>query len=84
VIAGSGRAVAIDAPVLVYADTLRISGLAIDAVVLRFAAGVASVSALLFASAALLHTRMKGSRRQCGKGRIASLAAPVSPHGPAS
>ena len=44
-----------------YPDSLpRTGGLAIDGVVLLFAAGVAVVSALLFASAPLVHTRMKG------------------------
>jgi predicted permease len=44
-----------------YPDSLpRTGGLAIDEVVLLFAAGVAVVSALLFASAPLVHTRMKG------------------------
>ena len=45
----------------IYPDSLpRTGGLAIDGVVLLFAAGVAVVSALLFASAPLVHTRMKG------------------------
>jgi predicted permease len=44
-----------------YPDSLpRTGGVAIDGVVLLFAAGVAVVSALLFASAPLVHTRMKG------------------------
>lgn len=44
-----------------YPDSLpRISSLEIDGVVLFFAAGVAVVSALLFATAPLVHTRMKG------------------------
>jgi predicted permease len=47
--------------VRMYPDSLpRTGGLAIDGVVLLFAAGVAVVSALLFASAPLVHTRMKG------------------------
>jgi predicted permease len=44
-----------------YPDSLpRTGGVAIDGAVLLFAAGVAVVSALLFASAPLVHTRMKG------------------------
>ena len=44
-----------------YPDSLpRAGGLAIDGLVLLFAAGVAVVAALLFASAPLVHTRMKG------------------------
>jgi cell division protein FtsX len=47
--------------VRMYPDSLpRTGGLAIDGVVLLFAAGVAVVSTLLFASAPLVHTRMKG------------------------
>ena len=45
----------------IYPDSLpRTGGLAIDGVVLLFAAGVAVVSVLLFASAPLVHTRMNG------------------------